>query len=84
MDGRALKNIVGEPDFVIVDNNKKLLIPWESKTKWVLNVLSDQNIVTLYNEEKEIREGPYTYSSNVSVYHPINQIYGYMCANKLR
>ncbi|RGB29044.1 hypothetical protein C1646_767084 [Rhizophagus diaphanus] len=84
LDGRALKNIVGEPDFVIVDNNKKLLIPWESKTKWVLNVLSDQNIVTLYNEEKKIREGPYAYSSNVSVYHPINQIYGYMCANKLR
>ncbi|GBC21673.2 hypothetical protein GLOIN_2v1763835 [Rhizophagus irregularis DAOM 181602=DAOM 197198] len=84
LDGRAIKNIVGEPDFVIVDNNKKLLIPWESKTKWVLNVLSDQNIVTLYNEEKKIREGPYAYSSNVSVYHPINQIYGYMCANKLR
>ncbi|PKY31605.1 hypothetical protein RhiirB3_393447 [Rhizophagus irregularis] len=83
-DGRAIKNIVGEPDFVIVDNNKKLLIPWESKTKWVLNVLSDQNIVTLYNEEKKIREGPYAYSSNISVYHPINQIYGYMCANKLR
>lgn len=84
LDGRAIKNIVGEPDFVIVDNNKKLLIPWESKTKWVLNVLSDQNIVTLYNEEKKIREGPYAYSSNVSVYHPINQIYSYMCANKLR
>ncbi|PKB97550.1 hypothetical protein RhiirA5_384579 [Rhizophagus irregularis] len=84
LDGRAIKNIVGEPDFVIVDNNKKLLIPWESKTKWVLNVLSDQNIVTLYNEEKKIREGPYAYSSNISVYHPINQIYGYMCANKLR
>jgi hypothetical protein len=53
LDGRALKHIVGEPDFVIVDNNIKLLIPWESKTKWVLNVLPDQNIVTLYNEEKE-------------------------------
>lgn len=84
LDGRALKNIVGEPDFVIVDDNIKLLIPWESKNKWVLKVLSNQNIVTLYNNEKEVRGGPYAYSGDVSVYHPINQIYGYMCANKLR
>ncbi|CAB5364298.1 unnamed protein product [Rhizophagus irregularis] len=63
LDGCALKNIVGEPDFVIV--------------------LSNQNIVTLYNNEKEVREGPYAYSGDVTVYHPINQIYGYMCANKL-
>ncbi|CAG8831173.1 8272_t:CDS:2, partial [Cetraspora pellucida] len=77
LDGRALKNIVGEPDFIIVDDNIKLLMPWESKTKWVLNVLPDQNIVTLYNEEKEFREGPYAYSNDISVYYPINQIYGY-------
>ncbi|CAI2176340.1 8285_t:CDS:2 [Funneliformis geosporum] len=49
----------------------------ESKTKWVLKVLSDQNIVILYNEEKEFREGPYTYSNDTSVYHSINQIYRY-------
>ncbi|POG68465.1 hypothetical protein GLOIN_2v1480794 [Rhizophagus irregularis DAOM 181602=DAOM 197198] len=36
LDGHALKNIVGEPDFVIADNNIKLLIPCESETKWVL------------------------------------------------
>ncbi|RIB19159.1 hypothetical protein C2G38_2182643 [Gigaspora rosea] len=59
LDGRALKNIVGEPDFIIVDDHISLLMSWESKTKWVLNVLPDQNIVTLYNEEKEFREGPY-------------------------
>ncbi|CAG8675053.1 9185_t:CDS:2 [Rhizophagus irregularis] len=28
LDGHALKNIVGEPDFVIADNNIKLLIPY--------------------------------------------------------
>ncbi|GBB87975.1 hypothetical protein RclHR1_01450003 [Rhizophagus clarus] len=84
LDGHALKNVIGGPDFVIVDNEKKLLIPWESKTKWVLNVLPDQNIITLYNEEKKNREEQYAHSSDVSVYHPINQIYGYMCANELR
>ncbi|CAB4410366.1 unnamed protein product [Rhizophagus irregularis] len=36
LDGRVLKNIVGEPDFVIADNNIKLLIPCESETKCVL------------------------------------------------
>ncbi|CAG8836249.1 3000_t:CDS:2, partial [Racocetra persica] len=66
LDGRALKNIIGEPDFIIVDDHIKLLMPWESKTKWVLNVLPDQNIVTLYNEEKEFREGTYAYSNDTS------------------
>ncbi|RIB21804.1 hypothetical protein C2G38_2175618 [Gigaspora rosea] len=74
LDGRALKNIVGEPVFIIVDD---LLMSWKSKTKWVLNMLPKQNIVTLYNEKKEFREGLYTCSNNALVYHPINQIYGY-------
>ncbi|CAG8846831.1 17889_t:CDS:2, partial [Gigaspora margarita] len=38
----------------------------KSKTKCVLNVLPDQNIVTLYNEEKKFREGPYAYSNDTS------------------
>ncbi|RGB24671.1 hypothetical protein C1646_772746, partial [Rhizophagus diaphanus] len=80
----CFKNIVGKPDFVIVDNNIKLLMPWKSKTNWVLKVLSNQNIVTLYNNEKEVQEELYAYSGDVSVYHPINQMYGYMCTNKLR
>jgi hypothetical protein len=56
-----------------------MLIPWKSKIKWVLNVLPDQNIVTLYNEEKEFQEG--SYANDASVYHSIN---GYMCVNKSR
>ncbi|CAI2195665.1 6413_t:CDS:2, partial [Funneliformis geosporum] len=80
LDGRALESIVGQPDFVIVNGNMILLVVWECKTKWVLKVSPNEDIVTLYNQKKEIREGPFV----CSIFDPINQTYGYMCANSLR
>uniref|UniRef100_U9UEZ6 Uncharacterized protein n=1 Tax=Rhizophagus irregularis (strain DAOM 181602 / DAOM 197198 / MUCL 43194) TaxID=747089 RepID=U9UEZ6_RHIID len=55
-NGRALKYMAGEPDFIVVDENYKVLIPFEYKTKWVLKVPFNKNIVELYLQEKGIRE----------------------------
>ncbi|PKK65752.1 hypothetical protein RhiirC2_785701 [Rhizophagus irregularis] len=85
LDGRALKSIVGQPDFIIVNSNMVLLMIWECKTKWVLKVLPDEDIMALYKQEKEIKEGPYVCSNNnASIFDSINQVYGYMCANSLK
>ncbi|CAG8687663.1 5689_t:CDS:2 [Funneliformis caledonium] len=84
LDGRALEDMAGEPDFIVVDENYKALIPFEYKTIWVLKVPSNKNIVSLYLREKKTRKGKYAGSKDTTVYEPINQIYGYMCANKLR
>ncbi|CAB4377277.1 unnamed protein product [Rhizophagus irregularis] len=84
LDGRALESIVGQPDFIIVNSNMVLLMVWECKTKWVLKVLPNEDIITLYEQEKEIKEGPYVCSNNVSIFGSINQVYGYMCANNLK
>ncbi|CAJ0651089.1 14744_t:CDS:2 [Entrophospora sp. SA101] len=81
--GRALEDMAGEPDFIVVDENCKALIPFEYKTIWVLKVPSNKNIVSLYLREKKTRKGKYAGSKDTTVYEPINQIYGYMCANKL-
>nr|CAG8603795.1 510_t:CDS:2 [Entrophospora candida] len=67
LDGRALENMAGEPDFIVV-----------------LKVPSNNNIVSLYLWEKKTRKGKYAGPKDTTVYEPINQIYGYMCANKLR
>ncbi|PKY50767.1 hypothetical protein RhiirA4_446532 [Rhizophagus irregularis] len=83
LDGRALKYMAGEPDFIVVDENYKVLIPFEYKTKWVLKVPFDKDIVELYLQEKGIRERKFVGPKETSAYNPINQIYGYMCANRL-
>lgn len=83
LDGRALKYMAGEPDFIVVDENYKVLIPFEYKTKWVLKVPFNKNIVELYLQEKGIRERKFVGIKETSAYNPINQIYGYMCANRL-
>lgn len=83
LDGRALKDIAGEPDFIVVDENYKVLIPFEYKTQWVLKVPFNKNIVELYLQEKSIQEGKFAGPKETSAYNPINQIYGYMCANSL-
>ncbi|PKC62672.1 hypothetical protein RhiirA1_464848 [Rhizophagus irregularis] len=83
LDGRALKYMAGEPDFIVVDENYKVLIPFEYKTKWVLKVPFNKNIVELYLQEKGIRERKFVGTKETSAYNPINQIYGYMCANRL-
>ena len=44
----------------------------------------NEDIVTLYNQEKEIREEPFVCSNDASIFDLINQTYGYMCANSLR
>ncbi|CAB5388973.1 unnamed protein product [Rhizophagus irregularis] len=84
LDGRALESIVGQPDFIIVNSNMVLLMIWECKTKWVLKVLPHEDIIALYVQEKETKEGPYVYSNNSSIFGSINQVYGYMCANSLK
>ncbi|RGB32831.1 hypothetical protein C1646_705904 [Rhizophagus diaphanus] len=85
LDGRALESIVGQPDFIIVNSNMVLLMIWECKTKWVLKVLPNEDIITLYVQEKETKEGPYVRSNNdSSIFGSINQVYGYMCANSLK
>ncbi|CAG8769562.1 11030_t:CDS:10, partial [Dentiscutata erythropus] len=61
-----------------------VLIPIEYKTCWVLRVPSNKKIVDLYLREKDIKAGNIKGSKNASAYDAINQIYGYMCANKLR
>ncbi|GES87501.1 hypothetical protein GLOIN_2v1788144 [Rhizophagus clarus] len=78
LDGRALKDTIGQPDFVVVN------VAWECKPKWVLQVPQNEDIVSLYYQKKKDREGPFVYSKDTSVFDPINQIYGYMCANSLR
>lgn len=57
LDGRALEGVAVEPDFIVVDEDYELLMPLEYKTRWVLKVPSNKNIVTLYQKEKETREG---------------------------
>jgi hypothetical protein len=84
LDGRALKYIAGEPDFIVVNENYRALIPFEYKTQWVLKVPFNTDIVKLYLQEKNIQEGKLVGSKITSVYNPINQIYGYMCANRFR
>jgi len=84
LDGRALEGIAGEPDFIVVDENYEVLIPLEYKTRWVLKVPSNKNIVSLYLQEKKIQEGKLAGPKDTTVYGPVNQIYGYMCANELR
>ncbi|PKY48486.1 hypothetical protein RhiirA4_544646 [Rhizophagus irregularis] len=61
-----------------------LLMVWECKTKWVLKVLPNEDIIALYEQEKEIKEGSYVCSNNASIFGSINQVYGYMCANSLK
>ncbi|CAB4399029.1 unnamed protein product [Rhizophagus irregularis] len=84
LDGRALKDTIGQPDFVVVNGNMLLLVAWECKPKWVLQVPQNEDIISLYYQEKKEREGTLVYSKDTSVFDPINQIYGYMCANSLR
>ncbi|EXX70942.1 kinase-like domain-containing protein [Rhizophagus irregularis DAOM 181602=DAOM 197198] len=84
LDGRALESIVGQPDFIIVNGNMVVLMVWECKTKWVLKVLPNEDIIVLYEQEKEIKEGSYVCSNNASIFGSINQVYGYMCANSLK
>ncbi|CAG8487769.1 7762_t:CDS:2, partial [Ambispora gerdemannii] len=84
LDGRALEGTDGQPDFIVVDENYQIIVPFEYKTRWVLKVPSNKNIVALYLREKEIRKGKFTGFKDTSIYDPINQIYGYMCANELR
>nr|CAG8667700.1 14493_t:CDS:2 [Entrophospora candida] len=49
----ASDGTVGQPDFVIVNSDMTLLVVWECKTKWVLNVPPNKDIVSLYYQEKE-------------------------------
>ncbi|CAB4488725.1 unnamed protein product [Rhizophagus irregularis] len=84
LDGRTLKDTIGQPDFVVVNGNMLLLVAWECKPKWVLQVPQNEDIISLYYQEKKEREGTLVYSKDTSVFDPINQIYGYMCANSLR
>ncbi|PKK66347.1 hypothetical protein RhiirC2_868353 [Rhizophagus irregularis] len=85
LDSRALESIVGQPDFIIVNSNMVLLMIWECKTKWVLKVLPHEDIIALYVQEKETKEGPYVRSNNdSSIFGSINQVYSYMCANSLK
>ncbi|POG71845.1 hypothetical protein GLOIN_2v1601997 [Rhizophagus irregularis DAOM 181602=DAOM 197198] len=85
LDSRALESIVGQPDFIIVNSNMVLLMIWECKTKWVLKVLPHEDIIALYVQEKETKEGPYVRSNNdSSIFGSINQVYSYICANSLK
>jgi hypothetical protein len=84
LDGRALESIAGQPDFIIVNSNMVPLMVWECKTKWVLKVHPNEDIITLYKQEKEVKEGPYACFNKASIFDSINQIYGYMCANSLK
>ncbi|CAG8769242.1 27165_t:CDS:2, partial [Racocetra persica] len=84
LDGRSLPNVIGEPDFIVVNKSYTVLMPIEYKTCWVLRVPSNKHIVDLYLHEKDVQEGNITGSKHTSAYDAINQIYGYMCVNKLR
>ena len=79
-----MESIVGQPDFILVNSNMVLLMVWECKTKWVLKVLSNKDIITLYKQEKEIKESLYACFNKASIFDSINQVYGYMCANSLK
>ncbi|CAJ0769617.1 7195_t:CDS:2, partial [Entrophospora sp. SA101] len=46
--GFEQEGTVGQPDFVIVNSDMILLVVWECKTKWVLNIPPNKDIVSLY------------------------------------
>jgi len=51
--GHALEDMAREPDFIVVDENYKALVPFKYKTIWVLKVPSNKDIVSLYLQEKK-------------------------------
>ncbi|CAG8761555.1 10614_t:CDS:2, partial [Gigaspora margarita] len=44
LDGRALEDVIGEPDFIVVDENCEVVIPFEYKTRWTLKIPSNEEI----------------------------------------
>ncbi|RIB27656.1 hypothetical protein C2G38_2239966 [Gigaspora rosea] len=76
LNGRALEDVIGEPDYIVVDENYEVVIPFEYKTRWTLKIPSNEDIVVSYIQEKKYREGRLTNSKGTSIYNSINQIYG--------
>ncbi|CAG8449896.1 63_t:CDS:2, partial [Gigaspora rosea] len=62
LDGRALEDVIGEPDFIVVDKDYEIVIPFEYKTRWTLKIPSNEEIVVLNIQEKKYREGRLTNS----------------------
>ncbi|RIB14492.1 hypothetical protein C2G38_2195038 [Gigaspora rosea] len=60
--GRALEDVIGEPDFIVVDKDYEIVIPFEYKTRWTLKIPSNEEIVVLNIQEKKYREGRLTNS----------------------
>ena len=75
----VFEKVSGKPDFILVDDNIRLILVLEVKTKWALSV---GDIVGMYRENlKDLGEH---HASPVSVIDPIEQIYGYMGHNELQ
>ncbi|KAF9976083.1 hypothetical protein BGZ65_007980, partial [Modicella reniformis] len=71
--------VVGEPDRVVIRTSGEILLAIEVKTS---SVLQTNNLVHQY--QRDLASMMLNLAPNRSCTHPIEQIHGYLCVNRLR